>query len=191
MMSFHSFSLYVRSAVPDVPWEHWVVMGVVTLAVVLWGRISKKYSIYGTIFLGLAVLFALYLLEATVFVRIGRDNNVYSGLDLKGEYRRLVDGYIGTQMMMLFNVLVFIPFGFALSEFLCSTRFIRAKRCLGIVSLAGFALSLTRECFEWLFKVGMFEITDMVLNTLGAFLGATISLAVRELFRQFRSGKKV
>ena len=175
--------IYVRSAIPDIPWEHWLVMAVIAIAVALWGRMRKKFSVYGAVALGCTVLFALYLIDAAVVVRWSSDAIQYSGLDLKAEYHRIVDKDLGPRVIMLFNVIVFIPFGVALSEYLCATRTIAAKRCLGYVALTAFGLSLSMECLQLLFKVGLFEITDMVLNTLGAVIGAAVSLLIRRIVK--------
>ena len=43
----------------------------------------------------------------------------------------------------------------------------------------GFALSLCVECLQWVLRVGFFELTDLVLNTLGACAGALLTAAVR------------
>ena len=51
-MPFSTFQIYLRAFFPRVPMWHWVVMGVVTLAltVVLIGR--KRFSGYGPIAFG-------------------------------------------------------------------------------------------------------------------------------------------
>ena len=82
---------------------------------------------------------------------------------------------------MLFYVLVFMPFGFTLSEFLSVAKHFGPKRVLGFVALSGFLLSLSIETLQWIFRVGLFAFTDMVLNTLGALLGAALAIVLRKL----------
>ena len=64
------------------------------------------------------------------------------------------------------NIVWFVPFGFLL------------KRLTGIkagkVILLGFFLSLFIETMQFIFGVGVFETDDLLLNTLGAALGAKI-----------------
>ena len=49
------------------------------------------------------------------------------------------------------------------------------------MTLAGFGPSLTIECLQLLLHVGFFELTDLVMNTVGAFVGALISAGVRKV----------
>jgi len=77
-------------------------------------------------------------------------------------------------MLMLFNTAVFAPFGFALGVFLRSTG-VGLWRCLRQVALVAFGLSLCIECIQWALHVGIFEVTDLVLNTVGARMGAILS----------------
>ncbi len=51
---------------------------------------------------------------------------------------------------------------------------------LGRVALASFALSLSIEHLQLLLHVGFFEVTDLVMNTLGGFAGALISVELRK-----------
>ena len=48
-------------------------------------------------------------------------------------------------------------------------------------TLAGFGLSLCIECLQLLLRVGFFELTDLVMNTLGAFVGVLISTGLRKV----------
>ena len=54
------------------------------------------------------------------------------------------------------------------------------------MTLAGFGLSLTIECLQLLLHVGFFELTDLVMNTLGAFVGALISAGLRKVVGERR-----
>ena len=47
--------------------------------------------------------------------------------------------------------------------------------------MAGFGLSLYIVCLQLLLRVGIFELTDLVMNTVGAFVGALISAGVRKV----------
>lgn len=65
--------------------------------------------------------------------------------------------------------------------FLASGKRLRARRRLGLAALVGFELSLIIECLQLLLHVGFFELTDLVMNTVGAFVGALISVGVRKV----------
>ena len=51
--------------------------------------------------------------------------------------------------------------------FPASGKRLRARRRLGLAALVGFGLSLTIECLQLLLHVGFFELTDLVMNTVG------------------------
>ena len=80
------------------------------------------------------------------------------------------------------KVVRIIPFGLFLSEFLASAKRFSVGRRLGLATLAGFGLSLCIECLQLLLRVGFFELTDLVMNTLGAFAGAGVAIIVRKVF---------
>lgn len=63
------------------------------------------------------------------------------------------------------NVAAFLPFGFFLP--IISRR---SKKWYNTVML-GLGFSLTLETLQLIFKVGSFDVDDMLLNTLGAALG--------------------
>lgn len=63
------------------------------------------------------------------------------------------------------NVAAFLPFGFFLP--IISRR---SKKWYNTCML-GFGFSLMLEALQLIFKVGSFDVDDMILNTLGAVLG--------------------
>lgn len=180
-MDIASFRIYLRHAFRHLPWEFWLVIAVVAIAIALVSRKLKGYSAYASIALGLAVFFGIYMLGAMVLKRIGVQIEQHPEPNLIAEYYRLFHGSAEHRAFMLFNVLVFMPFGFTLSEFLSVAKRFGPKRVLGFVALSAFLLSLSIECFQWILRVGLFEFTDMVLNTLGAIAGSALSLGLRAL----------
>lgn len=177
------FLTYFRHAFRHLSWEYWLLLGVLALAVaaVVWRR--KGYSIYASVVLGLAVFMGSYMLGAMVLKRIGVQIEQHPGLDIAAEYHRIVHGDAEHRAFMLFNVLVFIPFGVALSEFLSAAKRLEPKRIVGLVALTALLLSLCIESLQWTLRVGLFELTDMVLNTLGAAIGAAVALGARAVVR--------
>lgn len=180
-MDIASFRIYLRHAFRHLPWEFWLVIAVVALAIALVMRKLKGYSAYASIALGLTVFFGMYMLGAMVLKRIGVQIEQHPEPNLVAEYHRLIHGDAEHHAFMLFNVLVFMPFGFALSEFLSVAKSFGTMRILGLVAITAFLLSLCIESLQWLLRVGLFELTDMVLNTLGAIAGSALSLGLRAL----------
>ncbi len=180
-MSFSTFQIYLRAFFPRVPLWHWVVMGVVALALTVGLIGRKRFSVYGSIALGVAFFMGLYLLDALALVRIDSRWVEHPGIDLGAELRRIISGNEENLMLMLFNTAVFAPFGLALGVFLKSTG-MGFWRCLGRVTMVAFGLSLCIECIQWALHVGIFEVTDLVLNAVGAGIGMGIALGMLRLF---------
>ncbi len=65
------------------------------------------------------------------------------------------------------NILIFVPFGFFLPM---ASRY----RSFWTTLFCSFALSLGVEIFQFLTRVGSFDVDDLILNTLGGILGYAI-----------------
>ena len=175
---------YARGILSHVPWEHWAVMGVVSLALTVILLIRKKCSAYGAIALGLTVFTGLVFLDMAVVIRhlgLLRHN---AGRHLGFSLDRLFHGSAFARNEAISNLIVFIPFGFFLAEFWASLKRFGIWRRLGLATLAAFGLSLCVELLQLVLKVGYFEVRDLVMNTLGGVVGALMSVGVRGLIRQ-------
>lgn len=73
------------------------------------------------------------------------------------------------------NVVAFIPCGFLLPAI--SRRCRRMHKCV----LIGFLISFVIECTQLAFRVGSFDIDDMMLNTLGVFIGFLSNRTVQHI----------
>lgn len=157
-------------------WEHWVFIGVLALALTGWVLIRKRCSVYGAICLGLTVFAGLFLLDIAVLTRIG-DGVVYkTGFDLAYELHYTIYGGMVRWTEMFANIAAFVPFGLFLGEFLAEAFAVAGQWRIWIVTLCSFVLSLCIEGLQVILKVGVFEVTDLVLNTIGGAVGAWISV---------------
>ena len=182
-MSFPTIQAYVRAFFPEIPAAHWIGMGVLALVLTVFLALRRKYPLYGAVALGLTVLLGLFLLDGLVLIRRGGSlSGEGRGIDLAAEYRRLVSGNEEILFLILFNIAVFVPFGFTLAEFLSSAKRLAGWRCLKYVVLTALGISLCIEGLQLILRAGIFELTDLVLNTAGAALGAALPLACRALF---------
>ncbi len=177
---------YARGILTHVPWEHWVVMVVVSLALTVILLIRKKCSVYGAIALGLAVFTGLVLLDAAVAIRWNDGVTHSTGFNPATEIHHFLYGGMVRWTEMFANIAVFVPFGFFLSEFLSTTKRFVSKCQIGLVALAAFGLSLCIESLQLIFRLGVFEITDLVLNTLGGVVGALMSAGLRKVVGERR-----
>lgn len=154
---------------------------VVSLALTAILLIRKRHSVYCAICFGITVLVGLFLFDAAVVIRWGDGLANWTGFGIAEELHRFLDGKMVRWAEMFANIAVFVPFGFFLSEFLSTTKRFSARRQIGRVALAALGLSLCIESLQLIFRLGVFEITDLVLNTLGGFVGALMSVGVRKV----------
>ena len=164
----------IQAILSNVPWGHWVVM--VALAVMMFLLIRKKCTTYAAMTLGVTVFVGLFLLETAVLMRLCGNYPYNSGVNFG--FDRIVHPSVSGWAELFSNIGVFTPFGLFLSEFLASAKRFSAGRRLGLATLA----------LQLLLRVGFFELTDLVMNTLGAFAGALISAGLRKVVGERRHG---
>ena len=155
-------------------------MGVLALAILF--LFHKKYSLRGSIYLGVTVFVTLFLLETAVVVRYCGILSHGFGIDLWVGINRILHGN-HPQVDTICNIAAFVPFGFFLSKFLASMKRFGTWHRILLSTLAALGLSLCIEVLQLVLKVGFFEVTDLVLNTAGGFLGASLSAVGRRVFR--------
>lgn len=74
-------------------------------------------------------------------------------------------GFWAVMINVLGNIICFIPFGFFLPIYYSKLR------SLLLVVILAFCFSLFIEVIQLLLKVGCFDVDDLLLNTIGGFLG--------------------
>ncbi len=79
------------------------------------------------------------------------------------------------------NVIGFMPFGALIPVML------RRMRSLWRTTLLSFALSALVELSQLIFKIGCFDVDDVILNTLGGLLGYLLFLLVSWLYLRFET----
>ena len=121
------------------------------------------------------ILFYIYIALLSYFLffseRYGRTvgEEYRYNLELFAEIRRFFKyrHLLSTEsflLNMLGNVVAFMPFGFFIPV-------ITKKRSFFNVAFLSFELTLLIELMQLIFKVGIFDIDDLFLNTLGGILG--------------------
>lgn len=91
-------------------------------------------------------------------------------------YRRQL-GIMACVINIIGNVAAFLPYGFFLP--ILSEKFRHTFK----VFLLSFSLSLTVELMQLIFKVGCFDVDDLLLNTIGGVIGYGIYKLSRRKFR--------
>ncbi len=183
-----SFSFYFREFFPRIPVEHWIVMVLLSLFLSIFLYFRKKYTVYESVAIGLLSMTALFFFEAAIVIRLGNNNMLYSGIDLMTEYQKLLQRDKGDSYLFLFNLAVFVPFGFFLAEFMAEKE-LGVKPRIVYGTMVAFGFSLCIECLQLILKVGYFEVMDLVMNTTGAFAGIFFSIIGRMLFYKRSNAK--
>lgn len=153
----------------------------VVLSVVMYKKGSfNKFQLAACIVL--SVWGALVLFLTVLGRRMNRGNIIsFCNLDLFSCYRRSF--FEGDRVLLkstLQNIAMFIPFGFVLPAILNNKhRFI-------VTIIISFTLSLFIETCQLLLKSGIFELDDLINNTLGAFLGVILYCVYDKIISKLR-----
>ena len=182
-MFISSLHKYIHDILIRIPLEHWAIMGIMSMALMIFILLRKKCSAYGAISLGITAFVGLFFLETAVLIRFCGFMPHTSGHSFTVQIGQLFRGSRIRRIELLSNITVFIPFGFFLSEFLASTKQFRFWHRIGFAILATFGLSLCIECLQLILHVGYFELTDLVLNTVGGGIGAGVSFLFTRFLR--------
>lgn len=143
------------------------------------------------------ILFIIYIISLAYFLffseRYGRTINIGEyryNLHLFTEIKRFIryrsELGIESYIVNLFgNIFAFSPFGFVLPIISSKNRkFIN-------VALLSIELSLCIEVIQLLFRVGIFDVDDIFLNTIGGMLGYLVFRIIYKIYRgKFHAVKK-
>ena len=178
-MLFPTLQTYILGMLSKIPWTHWAVIGIISVAVVF--LIWKKTSGYAAVVLGISTFIGLFLLDTSVMIRYCGYYPHGSGYDFKVDLNRIFHGNGISRVEVFSNFAVYVPLGFFLSEYMAVIKRFRPRSQFGLATLAAFGLSLCIEILQWSLHVGFFELTDLVMNTFGGFVGAGVSAVWRKV----------
>ena len=133
-------------------------------------RTTPRQKVGWVLFILYLCLLAYFMFFSESFGRTEADREYAYNLVLFKEISRYFRHYdvLGFSLFMINivgNIAAFIPFGFILP--IISRR----SRLWYNTVMFGFIWSLTLETLQLIFKVGSFDVDDMLLNTLGAAAG--------------------
>lgn len=122
------------------------------------------------------ILYLVILFRITVFrAGFSFENLLKNGtinITLFQGYIPILEGGNWFRFIYLFvgNIIWFVPFG----AYLQFRQHQRKVEKIGAIVLLGFFLSLIIESLQYVFGTGYSEIDDLILNTLGALIGALL-----------------
>ncbi|TAH73840.1 MAG: VanZ family protein [Anaerolineaceae bacterium] len=133
------------------------------------------------------VLFYIYILLLSYFLffseRYGRDlvtqqYNLHLFKEIKRfiKYREQI-GFEGFIVNIFGNVIAFMPYGFLLP------LLNKVYRKFYIIVILSFIFSLVIETAQLLLKVGVFDVDDILMNSLGGILGYLIFWLIHSIFK--------
>ncbi len=141
------------------------------------------------------LLFIAYLAGMVYFLffaesmgRLNTDRGYCYNLEPFKEIKRFLVyhnevGSVGVILNLFGNILCFVPFGLFLP-------FINEKMRSGLkVALLSLEFSLIVETLQLIFKVGSFDVDDLILNTLGGIIGYVMYKAVMKTVNTSRRKK--
>lgn len=136
---------------------------------------SKRQSTVSKVVCGIYLILLVWLILFKFNVNItDLDHSRSVNLIPFGE-SMIVNGQLELREI-IFNVLVFVPFGVYISMFKANWSFLKKIiPCL--------LLSLGFEAFQFIFAIGASDITDMIGNTLGGMAGIGLYYLFKKLFR--------
>ncbi|WP_049945683.1 VanZ family protein [Butyrivibrio sp. LC3010] len=151
--------------------------------------IKKMITYRKIILIYFTVVFACIMLVFTIFRREpgSRSGRILTHLYL-GVSRRAI--YSPNQVVYcFFNVLLFIPWGVLLSLYRKNEQFLRV---VIMTTITGFLFSFLIEIIQHLSRTGVFEVTDLLMNSFGTFIGAIIGYIFVVILkkRENRNGSK-
>ena len=124
---------------------------------------------------GLALsIYMVFLLGGTVLNREIGEEYLIEWIPFWSYYDLLSEWSKPMAVQILYNVLVFIPWGILLPEI------VSAKRKLRFVVLSAVGISLVIEVTQLVFKLGLFEFDDVFHNTLGTVIGYGVWRAIKK-----------
>lgn len=136
---------------------------------------AKRIRFLGKILFLLYMIFLLYfLIFSDWYGRTGIMEDYRYNLELFKEIKRFMEyrevlGYFAVFTNLVGNVLIFIPYGFFVSMASESYRMFRTL-------FYSLGLSFCVEVFQFITRVGAFDVDDLFLNTVGGLLGWLIFL---------------
>ncbi len=147
-------------------------------------RQIKRIRLAGKILFVLYLFFLLYfLIFSDWYGRTGIGEEYRYNLILFKEIRRFVEyretlGLFEVFTNLFGNILIFLPYGFFISV---------ASSCRGffMTLFYSFGLSLGVEIFQFLTRVGSFDVDDLLLNTIGGLLGYFLFLICNAIRRSY------
>ena len=158
------------------------------LGILLWGWLSSRFGRKRSwTALNLTLLLVILAAIAHATLLWGREPGPRRALLEPLQTFRLARRYPELYREMFMNVLLFFPFGLAVSQLL--PRKMGAAARMALTAVLGALLSMGVEGAQYYWGLGVAETDDVLCNTLGGAMGA-LCLGTEALFRKGKEEKR-
>ena len=166
-MTIEYYFKYYITEVLNNPVTWYVILATILLPVGVSFFLKKTH---GKIVRRLGFLaFSLYVIYAmTMLDRLDSGVSEFN-LDLFWTWERAMDGSAKHQYFIVGNILLFVPYGIAVSAI-----FSREKRRWWKALIIGAVTSAFIELAQYVWQVGLCELDDLIHNTIGMMMGYVI-----------------
>lgn len=156
--------------------ELWIIMSaIITLIMRFIVHKRQNYALIKLFHFFLTIVYVGVILFLTIFRREPGSKSgavyteIYLGFGLKGIYSPRVAVY------SILNIALFVPWGILLYLYRVKDNIFKG---IIMTTLLGFLCSFCIEFTQKMTKTGLFEMTDITTNTMGAFIGATFTALI-------------
>lgn len=146
-----------------------------------WSKKSVKELVINTL-MYIYIVMVLFVTVMPFSIPLGATNNLFMETANFTPFRDLTSNYHGAVREIILNVIMMVPFGFLLP-------IIKKKGVLVTVVLT-FLFSLSIESYQLLstwwgsLSSRSFDVTDLITNTFGGFIGFLIYIVLRPVIRK-------
>ena len=139
---------------------------------------KRKKSLYVVLFAAYLILLFYFLFFSEGLGRASTEAEYRYNLTLFREIKRFIEyrhvlGYKAVFLNVVGNVIAFMPFGFLLPPLM------NYKTNWFVTTIWAFLFSLFVETIQLFFRLGSFDVDDMLLNTVGGLLGYIICILLK------------
>ncbi|MDD6637489.1 MAG: VanZ family protein [Lachnospiraceae bacterium] len=139
---------------------------------------KRKKSLYVVLFAAYLILLFYFLFFSEGLGRASTEAEYRYNLTLFREIKRFIEyrhvlGYKAVFLNVVGNVIAFMPFGFLLPPLM------NYKTNWFVTTIWAFLFSLFVETIQLFFRLGSFDVDDMLLNTIGGLLGYIICILLK------------
>lgn len=154
-----------------------IAVGIILSLLLIYSRKKKNVNKTKLITIFIFVQYILIIFISTVFSRKTNTEYLYK-LELFWSYMNYAKiGVLGILYENIYNVFLFIPYGFCLRTLFPRTRIL-------LIILTGTMVSFVIEILQLLLKKGYFEFDDILHNSLGVLLGCVIFKLIDKIYRK-------